>query len=581
MPDEMTSIGNYAFAWCSALQSVTIGSGVATIGNSAFYNCNNLSSVTIGNGVTSIGENAFAECYSLNTVVIPDNVATIGNYAFAWCGVLQSVTIGSAVTSLGEYAFRYCDNLVELNVLPVTPPSIYSNTFDSELNSSFAIAVPEGSLEDYRSDENWRRLLEISSGEASGVCGDNLVWTLNLAEGTLTISGSGSMYDYTYVEEVPWYSYRSYITNVSMSDEMTSIGNYAFYNCYNLSSVTIGSAVTSIGEYAFADCYSLNAVVIPDKVTTIGDYAFVGCYNLTSITCLAIVPPAVNNNFVSINPANCLLYVHQAAIEDYQGDPVWSLFMLERIETETPIEIYQLMLNVGENGSVLYDGTIFTSEHGTILLEMQEGTTPTMQILPNQGYGISSIMIGELDLTGQTDEDGYITLPAIMENTTCTVLFDEARYKVEYYFVGSHGSFYTTVAYGGSFTCNFAAHEGNVIESITLNGTDVTDLMENDNSITINNITENMILIFSTNDYSTNNQSVEQSRLRAWQAGNTIFTEVDETVKAVILYDISGRLMREYYHNGDYQVLTFPAPNQVNLLKVVGKDGTVATHKLM
>ena len=48
-----------------------------------------------------------------------------------------------------------------------------------------------------------------------------------------------------------------------------------------------------------------------------------------------------------------------------------------------------------------------------------------------------------------------------------------------------------------------------------------------------------------------------------------------------ILYDISGRLMREYYHNGDYQVLTFPAPNQVNLLKVVGKDGTIATHKLM
>ena len=105
--------------------------------------------------------------------------------------------------------------------------------------------------------------------------------------------------------------------------------------------------------------------------------------------------------------------------------------------------------------------------------------------------------------------------------------------------------------------------------------------MENDNSITIDNITEDMILILSTNDYNTNNQSVEQSRLRAWQAGNTIFTEVDETVKAVMLYDISGRLMREYYHNGDYQVLTFPAPNQVNLLKVVGKDGTVATHKLM
>ena len=471
--------------------------------------------------------------------------------------------------------------MVELNVQAVVPPSIYSNTFDSDLNSSFAITVPEGSQEDYRSDENWRRLLEWTAGELSGICGENLVWTLNIDEGTLTISGSGGMYDYTYVEEVPWYDYRSYITNVSMPDEMTSIGNYAFYNCYNLSSVTIGSGVASIGEYAFADCYSLNAVVIPDKVTTIGEYAFAGCYDLTSITCLAIVPPAVNDNFVSINPANCMLYVPQTAMESYRNASVWSLFLLEGIETETPIEIYQLMLTVGENGSVLYDGTIFTSEFGTILIELQEGTTPTIQILPNQGYVISSITMGELDLTGQTDEDGYITLPAMMGNTNCTVLFEEARYKVEYYFVGSHGSFYTTVAYGGSFTCYFMAHAGNVIESITLNGTDVTDWMENDNSITIDNITEDMILILSTNDYNTNNQSVEQSRLRAWQAGNTIFTEVDETVKAVMLYDISGRLMREYYHNGDYQVLTFPAPNQVNLLKVVGKDGTVATHKLM
>ena len=116
----------------------------------------------------------------------------------------------------------------------------------------------------------------------SGSCGENVTWTLT-ADGTLTISGTGAMTDYTYDSRSPWYSCRTYIKRVVMQQGVTSIGDHAFWDCSGLTSVTIPDGVTSIGGDAFSGCAALTSVTIPGSVTSIGGGAFSGCTSLTSV----------------------------------------------------------------------------------------------------------------------------------------------------------------------------------------------------------------------------------------------------------------------------------------------------------
>lgn len=74
------------------------------------------------------------------------------------------------------------------------------------------------------------------------------------------------------------------LTSITIPDSVTSIGNSAFQNCSNLTSVTIGNGVTSISNYAFSYCTGLTSITIPDSVTSIRNGAFKDCSNLTSIT---------------------------------------------------------------------------------------------------------------------------------------------------------------------------------------------------------------------------------------------------------------------------------------------------------
>ena len=205
---------------CLSIKTVTISEGATRIGDYAFSGCVNLISVTLPNSVTSIADFSFFGCSSLANITIPDSVAYIGYFAFSDCTSLTSVTIPNSVTSISYNAFSGCDNLTNIMVDSANPT--------------------------YSSDEY-------------GVLFNK---------------------DKTILIKYPMGNTR---TSYIISDSVTSIGDWAFECCTNLTSVTIGNRVVNIGRYAFISCTNLASTIIPNRVTNIDDYAFYVCDNLTDV----------------------------------------------------------------------------------------------------------------------------------------------------------------------------------------------------------------------------------------------------------------------------------------------------------
>ena len=116
---------------------------------------------------------------------------------------------------------------------------------------------------------------------ASGICGENLTWTLD-ENGVLTISGTGDMYDFA-SDNMPWADYAEDIKFVEIEDGATSIGDFAFFSLEAMTDISIANSVTSIGQQAFSFCASLTEVKLPEGLTSISDALFFWCENLISV----------------------------------------------------------------------------------------------------------------------------------------------------------------------------------------------------------------------------------------------------------------------------------------------------------
>ena len=204
--DGVTSIGKYAFFWCSGLTSITIPNSVTSIGDYAFANCSGLTSITIPNSVTSIGNGAFSGCSGLTSITIPNSVTSIGNGAFLGCSGLTSITIPNSVTSIGNQTFWLCSGLTSITI-PNSVTSIGNETF-------------------------W-----LCSGLTS-VTIPNSVTSL----GKFAFYGCSGL------------------TSITIPNSVTNIEKSAFLGCTGLTSITIPNSVTSIGDYAFDGCSGLTSI---------------------------------------------------------------------------------------------------------------------------------------------------------------------------------------------------------------------------------------------------------------------------------------------------------------------------------
>ena len=305
IPNNVTTIEASAFADCSSLTSIYIPNSVATIGQYAFQECSNLTTVTIAenshltkietgvfrncsslvtfnipNNITTIGEDAFSNCSSLTYINIPDNVTSIGYQAFYNCDLLTSIYIPNSVAAMEDQVFYSCSTLTIYCEASSKPSgwdsnwnysnrpvvwSSYLGIHDNLDNFSYAVCL-DGN------DDKYIKVTEYIESDTYVVIPESI----NIDGEDIPIKEIG---------EEAFYNNKNLIS-IIIPNSVTTIGNNAFEDCSNLTTVTIGenSQLTTIGEYAFYNCSSLTSIYIPSGVTSISEYAFQSCSNLTTVT---------------------------------------------------------------------------------------------------------------------------------------------------------------------------------------------------------------------------------------------------------------------------------------------------------
>ena len=258
IPESVTSIGDYAFYYCTNLMSVTIHEGVTTIGDYAFSRCRNLASFIIPESVTSIGDYAFYYCTSLMSVTIHEGVTAIGDYAFSDCTSLMSVTIPEGVTAIGDYAFSCCRNLTSF-IIPESVTSIGNCAF-LDCSSITSINIPKNVTSIGAYALNSCTALEEIYFNAT---------ELNEFAGWIFANAGKAKNG----------------TKVVIGKNVTKIPSWLFHMTPKITSVEFenGSVCKSIEHSAFNGCANLTSITIPESVTSIANNAFYGCEKLIEV----------------------------------------------------------------------------------------------------------------------------------------------------------------------------------------------------------------------------------------------------------------------------------------------------------
>lgn len=277
LASTVKSIGNNAFS-NTGITSLDLPEGMESIGIGAFYNCEKMTELKLPESLTTLNNGAFAFCKGLTAVTLPNKITFIGALAFEECTGLTSITIPENVTEIRNQAFYYCTALTMVE-LPKALQTVGDNAFyETKLQDVYYAGT----------EEDWGKIAIGLKNEPltnanlhcmgavvviSGTCGGALTWKLD-SKGTLTISGTGAMTDYTKSGVAPWNKDYEEIRFVVIENGVTTIGEYAFENCTLLESVAISDSVEKIGKYAFSGCSALKRISLPDSIAQIGDHAF-------------------------------------------------------------------------------------------------------------------------------------------------------------------------------------------------------------------------------------------------------------------------------------------------------------------
>ena len=307
------------------ITGISLPNSITTIKYSAFANCTKLTSIEIPESVTTIGMNAFSDCSQLVSVYIPTNVTSIGSYSFYNCTALTSITIPSKITTIEEYTFKNCTKLssVELKgeVTAIEQEAFYGCT------SLTSISIP----------------------------------------GSVTKIGSAVFYGCSNLESVIFEDGEELLE----FDYDFGRDPYTFYGCNNFTYLYLGrnlplktGATTNPSLWCtspFARKY-ITSVVIGETVTSIADYLFYGCNEITTITAKPTTPPTVASSYsFAFNKTNCTLNVPKGCYMSYKSASYFSEFKIPLTDFSVDGFYYNVLSEEDMTVEVTFQGEKYNS----------------------------------------------------------------------------------------------------------------------------------------------------------------------------------------------------------------------------
>lgn len=370
MPDNITTIGNWAFGKCSKLANLKLPRKIKQIGYWAFGECNalerieipkslenggkcwnngicggpflwckNLKEVSFEEGTTEISYALFAGATGLEEITIPDTVTVIEAYAFTDASNLKTVHFGNAVTKIDNYAFQNCSSL-QAAELPDSITEMGEYTFKN-CTTLKSVHIPTGRKNITRETfYGCTALSEIDLPEGLEAVRNSAFYNCDSLAGMILPS------TVTTIEDKAFYDCDG-LLSLTIPDSVTSMGASAFCHCDNLKDVSLGTGLTTIPQYAFANCGKIEEITLPYRTAKIDQYAFNADTSLTKIMIPRNVSSIATNAFSY--PDKMTIYgVSGTYAETFANTNGYSFVSNEIPATEMKVTPEEMTVNSGQ-----------------------------------------------------------------------------------------------------------------------------------------------------------------------------------------------------------------------------------------